>query len=75
MVGLCLLQERPHPARKIAALVAGELLVGMKTAHSAPERAERLGVDEVGFRLGTLAHGGHPHVAWIVAVPCVGGWP
>jgi CO/xanthine dehydrogenase Mo-binding subunit len=35
----------------------------MKTAHNAPERAERLGVDEVSIRLRTLAHGGHPHVA------------
>jgi hypothetical protein len=63
MLGLCLLEESAHPARKVAALVADERAVVMKTAHNAPERAERLGVDEVSIRLRTLAHGGHPHVA------------
>jgi hypothetical protein len=71
MVGLCLLQERTHPARKIAALIAGELVVGMKTAHSAPERAESFGVDEVSARLRTLAHGSSSRRV-IVAASCSG---
>jgi hypothetical protein len=57
MVGLCLLQKSAHPAREVAALVADQGAVVMKTAHNAPERAESLSVDEVGIWLGTLAHG------------------